>query len=1306
MSVQAQPSQASQGGQGQQAQYLDDSTILARINEALKIIHYPYSQNDQRREALAFLEDVKTIPLAPSHGYTLAIDPNSAPTIRHYGLSLLEHSIKHRWHDYPDAQHVTLRQWVLGLAEKVSLQDPPYIRNKISQLWVEVAKRSWAQEWMDMDQLLVQIWNSQDSVVHKELVLSILEMLSEEIFNGDDSVVEVRDGVLSKACVEIFTPAAVLTEAFPKRTAGPDVRCESEGWISRITTLLGQCLESDLQNNEGIRTCAIRALSVFYSIMPWAIPKAIIACSCVPTLCNGLASSHVAVQKAALEAVHALYSRTNFHGEEFVDLVVPLYHQDFIDLCRRLFDWSRVDADDIDEDKYQFSKKFSELMSCLGNYMDRRYKALPESVDKNAFFELLLLVVQSPSLVVSIPVLVTWTRLLSSEQLGPEIARTPIVGPLLEVCSSRLLRYESLPEDTNDQTYLFLVEDTDTLPERHAFLGNYRRYSTQVIEAIVQLQLTGAMTHVVGQTEKVLQNLYDGLPSFSPVNYSKSSMPALRVDAQCTVLESALKGYVKWRAEQEQTEATLQERATLESNLETWCNRLLEMGFDDPAIRKRILQLLVAFSTTVLDRKPPFMFKVLEHILMTWPGSHPEHKMYNEAIKDLQSESMIELQRLASKMPDHLLDVYDQLEAKIKEMVSSGSVEEKRQVAYQSFLFIIIHRSTRLNTATKVERLRGFVEPVQALWQDESLQQAISSYDSFVQLMALDKAQRYIMSRRMNDIKDWGNQPLDEEGLTLQAELEERQTRLPLRSTKTFLTYSVEKIEKNSDKYEATVALWKDSFPVILRNLLQFLTHAHATHNAENWSGLTPETRPVVSRVLTDRFWQAGISEGSKDDFYARVMDKKGTLEGLASTIRGAVRFVRETSYAIIYCMTRLDLQFYGFEELPRPLAHALFADSFCLSSHQLINIINLLRYLVDNCPVRLREHFLPPLLAMGFQQIDTKVNSEWEALHASQEVQASRDDLTEEMKAESILRQLTYAAVLMLADLLDPARPTYQESLPYQETSSYQGSLAPRGRRMLTTSQDWSDGPNSKNPPARKFPSLRKFCLMQSAIVEPLLMFCTHAIRMRDTRCCSVVLRVFRSIVPEFHVDSSNAPPSNGTSWDMTEDVKELNTPIPAEVAHPIREFVSSEVLKACITSLHEPYFVDLQKDLGALIASIIIHYHDLTETPIQVLLSLPNMRPEDVKETVGRLVSPGLHSRQQRALVLELLKDLKGVSISEMGKLDKTPRQQKRHGRSKMVQEFMTALPPQPRAPGTVATADGDGSAIESVAGLFEQH
>lgn len=151
----------------------------------------------------------------------------------------------------------------------------------------------------------------------------------------------------------------------------------------------------------------------------------------------------------------------------------------------------------------------------------------------------------------------------------------------------------------------------------------------------------------------------------------------------------------------------------------------------------------------------------------------------------------------------------------------------------------------------------------------------------------------------------------------------------------------------------------------------------------------------------------------------------------------------------------------------------------------------------------------------------------------------------------------------------------------------------------------------------------------------------------MRDTRSCSLITRVLRSLIPDFAR--------------------------PSAVASEVREFISTEVLKACITSLHDPYFVDLQKDLAQLIASIVLAYTPSTDTPKQILLSLPSLSSEKVQHFVDQIHRSQQNGRQQRALVLSLLDGLRGVHVSQQGRL---PKPDIRGTKSAMQQKYSTNM------------------------------
>lgn len=661
----------------------------------------------------------------------------------------------------------------------------------------------------------------------------------------------------------------------------------------------------------------------------------------------------------------------------------------------------------------------------IGRLLEERPNLVPVDSSLDSFLRLLIHVAKDNSLQVSITALHVWVKILSSEKLASLPPVTSLLGELLEVCSQRVIKYEALPEDSPNPSIIFLNQDLNTMPERHAFLGNYMRFCKMIVERIVRQQPVDALYHILSQAEQVITHLYDGELAFNVQTYTRTSVPFLRLDAQCSVVEAAQKGAAKWLTSQGRGGTIGHEEDVILQNLKVWTGRILQLQFEDPLVKERVIQLAVGFATGPLKLDTEFASSVFEYILNVRFHDDPGFPAYSEAVKDLQGICIHELQRLTMSFADYLITIFDDIERKVTRVIQEFPQDDHRRSRYYSLLFIITHRATSVDPGPRQERLEMFLQPLVAQWQSDELTNSLASFDSFCELLGCGGIQQYVSQRALHQIPDWSTCPLDDEGKALRAHMQDAIERLPLRATKMFLSASVEKLDPKSPASELARRLWQSNIPLILPNLLRLVSQAHAFHDPLNWNGLPPEMSGIVRRILTDRFWQVGISTGSRDEFYAKVGDTKNSVEGLASSVRATVRAVRETGYKLLFYMSLLGEHFYSYKELSVPLAQALFTDACALSTHQLAVMIESIRPIIESCPVASRTHFLPPILASLFEQLDRKAAAEWERIEQSTRESEDRASLSEEMRDESILRQMTYSSVMLVVGLLDPHRPS-----------------------------------------------------------------------------------------------------------------------------------------------------------------------------------------------------------------------------------------------------------------------------------------
>lgn len=1046
--------------------------------------------------------------------------------------------------------------------------------------------------WKDMDKILFNMWRSGPAT--RELTLSIFRTLFEDLYILEDPVADKRATTLASQCIEVVSSESVLysvylTVAYPLR----EMKYGSQGWLIRWSKLLKECLEANVSDSN-VSKLAIKVLNTLKTCLYWVFPIAIRRAEILQSLSIAMRCNDLDIRILAVESLHILFTRTYSGDEDFQSIVGSVFYPDSLNMLAQVYQSIQLDMDDFNDRAYVLCKRMVEMIVGLGEYLNVSKNRLPKEANLKQYLFLVLQTTNNPSLVISGMSLQFWCSVLRVNKLNSRPEIQELLPQLLEIAAERCIKFDDVGDDHIAKQ--FLAYDFDSATDMQVFMGNYRKFMEDIVRLIVCVLPQPSLTWLESRMDAFFSSDI-GRESLESPKLQYSGNPAFFLAySQFILVECALRGVTRWKIWYTLPD-TENIREQLSVIIERWCERLIAMKIHDPMLLRKHVQTLVQFAPSLLNMTN-LMFRVLEKVLVACTFEYPPNATDEdrETVRDLRTSCGTELNRLAYMMPEVLMQIYDDLERVIGETIASNKLSDHESVAFLSFLLVVSQRS---NISNKAERFSKIVDPVLSSWSDEGTVKGLMDLPWFMERVGIVRIAEYFRSRGVTSSTNLLATEMDDQGKALKAELKSKWSALfPIRATRIFIQYTIEKLDHQSVQYKELLAQWKPRIQPILPHILQLIAQIQAYHNPENWKSLPEEVQSFVKYSCMERFWQMGVSTQTKDEFLDENVRAMHTLRDFADSVGHIIRYTREYAFLTLGSISQLEETIYEIPGIAENLYKALAGDSAGITSHSWRHMTSLvLRNIVKNCPRHLMDTFLVEFLPPILRKLDEVLCEKWEKVYKTGimiQSEEDADDLSEEMMDEHLLRQLTAVVDRFLIDMVGQlGGKSPAESNPYG------------------------------NPAA-----LRETVLSHNEILAPLLSLCTHIMAFKDNRCSFNTCLIMRMILPEV----------------LRKDVE-------------VDNYVCDNVIKTCIDILNDKYFADVHHEAGYVLTTVYTSLRAQYQRPYDVLAQLlPNVSQQSLVDFERRLVE-AKSLRQQRGEFLDFLAYSRQSSMNE-GSYDTTQR------------------------------------------------
>ncbi|CAG9765454.1 unnamed protein product [Ceutorhynchus assimilis] len=158
----------------------DVAALAADLARAVELTMSPNASHADRLKAYQACESFKeTSPLCAEAGLYLAASTQNSLNSRHFGLQLMEHTVKYRWTQISQQEKIFIKENSMKLLAAGGISEEPHMKDALSRVVVEMVKREWPQQWPSLLNELSEACARGET--QTELVLFVFLRLVEDV---------------------------------------------------------------------------------------------------------------------------------------------------------------------------------------------------------------------------------------------------------------------------------------------------------------------------------------------------------------------------------------------------------------------------------------------------------------------------------------------------------------------------------------------------------------------------------------------------------------------------------------------------------------------------------------------------------------------------------------------------------------------------------------------------------------------------------------------------------------------------------------------------------------------------------------------------------------------------------------------------------------------------------------------------------------------------------------------------------------------------------------------------------------------